>query len=97
MRDEFHLEVVERQIDRTEIYLADEAFLCGTGVQISAIARVDHRNVGTGKLGECTARIRAIYSDIVHGRLAKYRDWCHPIYEKTPASPSPKRTTVSVE
>jgi branched-chain amino acid aminotransferase len=97
MHDEFGWEVVERRIDRTEIYIADEAFLCGTGVQISAIARVDHRNVGTGQLGQSTARLRDIYSDIVHGRVAKYRGWCHPIYEKTPVSPSPKRTTVTVK
>jgi branched-chain amino acid aminotransferase len=97
MRDEFGWEVVERQIDRTEIYLADEAFLCGTGVQISAIARVDHRAVGTGKLGECTARIRNLYTDIVHGRLPKYRQLCHPIYDKAPATPSNKEGAVSVK
>jgi branched-chain amino acid aminotransferase len=97
MRDDLGWEVVERQIDRTEIYVADEAFLCGTGVQISAIARVDHRDVGTGKLGKSTARLRELYSDIVHGRMPKYRNWCHPVYERNPASPSSKRTTVTVE
>ena len=97
MRDDFGWEVVERRIDRTEIYIADEAFLCGTGVQISAIARVDHRNVGSGKLGEDTAKLRDFYNDMVHGRSAKYRHWCHPVYEKTPVSPSKKQTTVSVK
>jgi branched-chain amino acid aminotransferase len=97
MRDELGWEIEERPIDRTEIYLADEAFLCGTGVQISAIARVDYRNVGTGKLGEYTARLRDIYSDVVHGRSAKYRSWCHPVYEQTGGTPSQKRSTVTVE
>ena len=97
MRDEFGWEVVERRIDRTEVYLADEAFLCGTGVQISAIARVDHRNVGTGKLGESTARLRDLYTDIVHGRSAKYRNWCHPIYDKAPSTSPTRQTTVSVK
>src|SRR6059036_1608500 len=51
LRDELKMEVQERQIDRTELYLADEAFFCGTGAQISAITRVDHRAIGTGRLG----------------------------------------------
>ena len=51
MRDDLGLEVVERPIDRTEIYLAEEAFFCGTGVQIAAITGVDHRPIGTGQLG----------------------------------------------
>jgi branched-chain amino acid aminotransferase len=97
MRDDFGWEVVERRIDRTEIYIADEAFLCGTGVQISAIARVDHRNVGSGKLGEDTAKLRDFYTDMVHGRSAKYRHWCHPGYEKPVAPSAPKKTTVSVK
>jgi branched-chain amino acid aminotransferase len=97
MHDEFGWEVVERQIDRTEIYLADEAFLCGTGVQIGAIARVDYRNVGTGKLGEKTNRLRNLYTDIVHGRSAKYRAWCHPIYETTSGVTPSRPTTVAVK
>ncbi|HEX4998537.1 MAG TPA: branched-chain amino acid transaminase [Terriglobia bacterium] len=80
MRDELGMSVVERPIDRTEVYLADEAFLCGTGVQISVIGRVDFRTVGSGGLGPSTARIRQIYYDVVKGRMAKYRTWCHPVY-----------------
>jgi branched-chain amino acid aminotransferase len=97
IRDEMNLEVVERQIDRTELYVADEAFLCGTGVQISAITRVDFRSIGTGKMGDATTRLRKLYYDVVHGRVAKYRDWCYPVYE-TPQLKSPRdRTKVTVE
>lgn len=81
IRDELRMEVKERQTDRTELYLADEAFFCGTGAQISAITRVDYRPIGTGKMGEVTARLRNIFFDVVKGRIPKYRDWCYPVYE----------------
>ena len=98
MREDLGMEVVERPIDRTEVYLADEAFLCGTGVQIGAIGRVDFRTVGTGKLGEETARLRSLYYDVVKGKSAKYRSWCHPIYETAAGVKSAKdRTSVSVK
>jgi branched-chain amino acid aminotransferase len=87
MRDDLGMPIVERPIDRTEVYLADEAFLAGTGVQISAIGRVDFRLVGTGQLGPQTQRLRALYFDVVKGQAAKYRDWCHPVY---PAGGAPK-------
>ncbi len=81
LRDELGVEVVERPIDRTEIYLAEEAFFCGTGVQIAAITNVDHRPVGTGKLGSLTGELRRIYFDIVRGRTSKYRNFCVPVYK----------------
>jgi len=97
LRDELKMEVQERQIDRTELYLADEAFFCGTGAQISAITRVDHRAIGTGRLGAHTARLRGLFFDVVRGRVAKYRSWCYPVYDSKPATPTKERTHVSVE
>src|SRR5262249_8529207 len=97
IRDEMKMEVQEREIDRTELYLADEAFYCGTGAQISAITAVAHPRIGTGKLGEATARLRKIYFDIVRGKMAKYRDWCHPVYEVNQKRTSKERTHVTVE
>ena len=97
VRDELKIEVQEREIDRTELYLADEAFYCGTGAQISAITNVDHRPIGTGKLGEVTFRLRKIYFDVVRGKVAKYRDWCHPVYEVNQKRTSKERTHVTVE
>jgi branched-chain amino acid aminotransferase len=97
IRDEMNMEIQERQIDRTELYLAEEAFFCGTGAQISAITSIDHRLVGTGRMGAATTRLRAIFFDVVRGRMPKYRDWCHPVYElKQPSTPK-ERTRVTVE
>ena len=79
-REQFGLETVERPIDRTELYLAEEAFFCGTGVQVAAIATIDRRPVGTGKLGPIVKKIRDLYFDIVKGRVEEYRYWCTPVY-----------------
>ena len=82
LRDDLGVEVVERPLDRTEVYLAEEAFFCGTGVQIAAITAVDHRPIGSGFLGPITKELRRIYFDTVRGRFAKYRDFCVPVHPK---------------
>ena len=97
IREELKMEVHERQIDRTELYLADEAFLCGTGVQISPIARVDHRPVGTGRMGDATARLRTIFFDVVRGKSPKHREWCTPVYSTKGTAGPKERTTVTVK
>jgi len=79
VRDEMGMEVVERNIDRSELYLADEAFFCGTGVQIAAISSVDHRAVGDGETGPITRQITDLYARVVMGEEAKYMDWLTPI------------------
>jgi len=89
LRDEIGVEVEERAIDRTEIYLADEAFFCGTGVQIAAITKIDHRPVGSGRMGPVTAQLRKTYFDVVRGRVAKYLHWCAPVYQGAPAAGTP--------
>ncbi|MBM4424753.1 MAG: branched-chain amino acid transaminase [Chloroflexi bacterium] len=81
LRDELGFEVVERPIDRTEIYVADEAFFSGTGVQIAAITRVDHRPIGSGKMGPLVSDLRELYFNVVRGKAQKYRHWCAPVYE----------------
>ena len=80
MRDELGLEVIERDIDRTEVYIADEVFLCGTGVQIAAVTRVEHRPIGSGEMGSITGQLRELFFDVVSGRVAKYRHWLEPVY-----------------
>jgi len=80
LREELELEVVERPIDRTELFVADEIFLCGTGAQITAITRIDHRPVGAGRIGDVASRIRGLYFDIVRGRSPRHRAWCAPVY-----------------
>lgn len=75
-RDELGLETVERGVDRTELYIADELFLVGTGAQISPVCEVDARIIGAGGIGPITARLQALYFDIVKGRNARYAAWC---------------------
>jgi branched-chain amino acid aminotransferase len=80
LRDVLRVEVVERSIDRSEIYIADEALFVGTGVQIVAVTRVDHRPVGNGRIGPIASALRKLYFDVVRGRRAEYRHWCAPVY-----------------
>jgi branched-chain amino acid aminotransferase len=70
-----------RSIDRTELYICDEMFMCGTGVQIGPVTSVDRRDVGTGEVGPITTRISKVYFDAVRGKDARYRDWLTPVYK----------------
>ncbi len=79
---ELGLDVVERQIDRSELYIADEAFFVGTGVQVAAIASIDHRPIGAGGMGPVTRRVRDLYFRVVRGEVEQYAAWCTPVYEK---------------
>lgn len=82
LQDELNIPVLEREVDRTEIYIADELFLCGTGVQVAAVSKVEHRSIGTGKMGPITNQIRDLFFDVVAGKVDKYRDWLTPVYVK---------------
>lgn len=73
-------EVVVRPIDRTELYVADELFLCGTGVQIAPVTRVDHRPVGDGRPGDKTLTLQKLYFDAVRGCNPAYQHWLTPVY-----------------
>jgi branched-chain amino acid aminotransferase len=81
-REELNLNVVERPVDRTEVYLCDELFLTGTAAQITAVTRVDFRPVGNGKMGPVTGRLYQLYQDILRGKVAKYQHWLTPVYKK---------------
>ena len=71
--------VETRSIDRSELYVADEVFLCGTGVQVSPVIEVDHRPVGSGEVGPISRLVRDRYFDAVRGRLPEYSHWLTPI------------------
>ena len=71
---------VVRSIDRTELYTADEVFLCGTGAQISPVIEIDRRRVGTGRPGPLTIELARLYFDAVRGKVPAYRDWLTPVY-----------------
>ena len=78
MRNE-GIPVLERSIDRSELYVADEVFVCGTGVQVSPVIEVDHRKVGSGAVGPLARLVRDRYFDAVRGRLPEYQHWLTPI------------------
>ncbi len=79
-REELGLKVVEREVGRTELYVVEELFLCGTGAQVSPIVEVDRRPVGNGRIGPITSHIQQLYFEVVKGRHPKYRHWCTPVY-----------------
>ncbi len=79
-QDQFGVEVLERALDRSELYTADEIFLSGTAAGVSFITSVDHREVGDGKMGPITRGVRDLYERAVHGKEAKYRSWLTPTY-----------------
>ncbi|MGQ9603277.1 MAG: branched-chain amino acid transaminase [bacterium] len=79
-KKEFGIETVERQIDRSELYIADEVFFCGTGVQVAAVVEIDGRPVGDGKIGPICKKLRDLYFDIAKGNVEKYKNWCTPVY-----------------
>jgi branched-chain amino acid aminotransferase len=80
LRDDMGVPIEERSIDRSELFVADEAFFAGTGIQIVPITRIDHRPVGGGRPGELITSLRSLYFDIVRGCVTKYRSWCAPVY-----------------
>lgn len=77
---ELGLKVDTRQIDRSELYIADELFFCGTGAQIAPIITVDRRPVGTGKVGPISDKIRSLYVSMCRGDVPKYSRWLTPVF-----------------
>ncbi len=72
--------VVERTIDRTEVYICDEIFLTGTAAQITAVTQVDHVPVGDGVMGPITAQLRQLFAEVVRGHRPDFMDWITPVY-----------------
>jgi branched-chain amino acid aminotransferase len=79
-REQMNLETMVRPIDRTELYIADELFFCGTGAQVAPVKSVDRRPVGNGRPGEITMKLQALYFAVVQNKLAEYSDWLTPVY-----------------
>jgi branched-chain amino acid aminotransferase len=75
------IEMVERPVGRTELYLAEEAFYCGTGQEIMPITGLDGRPVGSGEPGPLTRRLQARYDDVVRGNTDDHADWRTPVYK----------------
>jgi len=79
---ELGLRVVERSIDRSELYVADEVFMCGTGAQVSPVLEIDRRVIGSGEMGPITRELQTIYFDVCYGRDEDRLDWLTPIYNR---------------
>jgi branched-chain amino acid aminotransferase len=83
---ELGLPILERPIDRTEVFICDELFMTGTAAQITAITRVDYRLVGNGEMGPVASQLREIFARVVRGNHPTYRHWNTPIYVKEAVS-----------
>lgn len=81
-RQELGLTVIERSLDRSEAYTADELFFTGTAVGVDFANSVDGRPIGNGTMGPITRKLMALYDDAVHGRLPQYRSWVTPTYAR---------------
>ena len=77
---ELGLDVVEREIDRTELYVADEAFFCGSGYEITPIVSIDRFPLGDGTLGSTTRRLLTAYMNVVRGVDTRRPEWRTPVY-----------------
>lgn len=80
LRDRLGRTPLERDVDRSELYAAEEAFFCGTGWEITPITSIDRLAVGDGEAGTITRELQRVYFDVVHGRVPDYSDWCTPVY-----------------
>jgi branched-chain amino acid aminotransferase len=78
--EDLGLTVEERPIGRTELYVADEIFLCGTGAEVTSVGSVDRRRIGDGKPGPITARLKKHFDDVVHGRVESRKSWLSPVW-----------------
>lgn len=74
--------VVERTVDRTELYSCDEAFLCGSAMEITPVLSIDKYIIGDGNIGEITMNLHMSYLDIVRGKVEEFKDWVTPIYNR---------------
>jgi len=79
-KEELGVEVIERPIARTELYVCDELFFTGTGAQVAPVRSVDGRLIGAGEPGPVGKELQKIYFDVVQGKVEKYRMWCTPVF-----------------
>ena len=75
-----NIEVVERTIDRTELYTCDEAFLCGSAMEITPVLSIDKYAIGNGKNGPLTEKLHEAYLDAARGLIKEFKNWVTPIY-----------------
>jgi len=76
------IETIERHVERTELYNADECFLTGTAANITPVCEIDGRQIGDGEIGEITKKLQKLYAEVIRGKNPKYLEWCTPVYKK---------------
>ncbi len=81
VQKELKLPLVERPIDRTEVYICDEFLMTGTAAQVVAVTQVDHRPIGSGKMGPVTEKLRELFDQVVRNNLPAYQHWNVPVFE----------------
>jgi branched-chain amino acid aminotransferase len=79
--EQMSVPVVEREIDRTELYIADEVWMCGSALEVTPIFSVDRYEVGSGNVGPLTAQLQSEYENVIRGKNPKYADWVLPVYD----------------
>lgn len=79
-KEELNLDVVERSITRTELYVSDEVFFSGTAMEVTPVVEVDDRKIGTGSQGEVSKRIKSLFFEITTNKNKKYSEFCTPVY-----------------
>jgi branched-chain amino acid aminotransferase len=77
--DDLGIDVVERRIDRSELYIADEVVLCGTGAEVSAVIEIDRRRIADGEPGKVTRQLQDLYFAACRGEDERHSDWLTPI------------------
>jgi branched-chain amino acid aminotransferase len=73
------IEVIERDIARAELYLADEVFMTGTAAELVPVREIDDHTIGEGKPGPLTRAVQTAFDDALHGRAERYREWLDPV------------------
>ncbi len=81
-KNELDIDTIERQVDRSELYVAEECFFTGTAANIAPILEIDHRPVGTGEIGKITAKLQKFFAEVMLGRNPKYSDWYYLLSPK---------------
>jgi len=81
-KNELGMDTIERQVDRSELYLADECFFTGTAANIAPIAEIDHRPVGIGEIGKITKQLQELFAEVMLGRNPKYSEWYYVLCPK---------------
>lgn len=81
-KNELGIDTIERQVDRSELYVAEECFFTGTAAHIAPILEIDHRPIGTGEIGKMTAKLQKLFAKVMLGKNSKYLDWYYLVSPK---------------